>query len=115
MSDLLSEVGKFIVELVVRVFLFILVEILWMLVEEFIGYFFGKTRWFSVLYLAIATLVGLQIIYMGEVAENPSVGLYGTVAIVVVLLLSPLIHTRLVALFKALRGQQPEIQTDKPL
>ncbi|MCA9914723.1 MAG: hypothetical protein KC496_15325 [Anaerolineae bacterium] len=115
MSDLLSEVGKFIVELVVRVFLFILVEILWMLVEEFIGYFFGKTRWFSVLYLAIATLVGLQIIRMGDVTENPSAGLYGTVAIVVVVLLAPFIHTRLAALFKALRGEQSETQTDTVL
>lgn len=115
MGELLGEILKFIVQLIVELIIYIVFEILgYLIVVPMIDYFFGRTRWFSLLYVVIAGVTGVQI-YRLQIGEDSSSVLYSFLATIIVLALAPLLHVRIAALISALSRSSPVLRGQKDL
>jgi carbon starvation protein CstA len=113
MGEILGAIFRIIIELIVQIILYIVTEILAeLLVMPIRHYFFVRTRWFSPLYITLAVFVGIQLYRSLQRVENPSANLYDFAATVLILIIAPLLHVRMQALFSTLK--QPTTSTMIP-
>ncbi len=96
MGEILGAFFRIIFEVIIQGILYIFVEVIVeVVVMSIIHYFFGRTRWFSPLYIAMAIFAGIQVFRSLQRIENPSANLYGFAVTVLILTIAPLIHERI--------------------
>lgn len=112
MGELLGEILKFIVQWIVELIIYLVMEIIGhLIVAPIVDYFFGRTRWFSVLYLTMAGAAGVQIYRLMQLAGNSSATLYSIAATIIVLALALQLHVRIAALITN-SASMPQSQKD---
>jgi hypothetical protein len=113
MSDLLGTIFRFIIEVIIQLIIYIIVEItVELLIMPILRYFFGRTRWFSALYIAMAIFAGYQLYRTLYRMENPSAQFYSLVAGLLILVIAPLIHERIVAVVRMLTDKSSDIRAE---
>ena len=107
MGEILGAFFRLVFEVIIQGIIYIIVEIfVEVIIMSIIHYFFGKTRWFSPLYIALAVFAGIQVYRSLQRLENPSANLYGFAATVLILSIAPLLHDRIQAFLGV--SKQPE-------